>query len=94
VLKRVVAVAVVIFAVMIVLKDGRVLRTAGLTGTCSVVKATSGGGPELSEVATCKAGRLEGRPDLSHRGCKRAGVTGTLEYWRCPVGFDVSDAAR
>jgi hypothetical protein len=79
---------------MVVVKDGRILRTAGLTGTCAVVQAVAQGGPDLSEVAACKAGKLEGRPDLSHRGCRRAGVTGALEYWRCPVGFDVSDAAR
>ncbi len=93
-LKRVVAVAVLIFALMVVVKDGRLLRTAGLTGTCTVVRSTSVGGPDLNELVGCTAGRLEGRSDLSHRGCKTAGVAKAYEYWRCPAGFDVSDAAH
>ena len=93
-LKRVLAVAVVILAVMIAVKDARILKTTGLTGTCSVVQASAGSGPDLSEIAACKAGKLEGRPDLSHRGCKRVGRSGTTDYWRCPVGFDVSDAGK
>jgi hypothetical protein len=90
VLKRVVVVAVVIVALMIAVKDGRVLRTAGLTGTCSVAQATYG----LSELVACTAGKLEGRPDLSHRGCRRGRIVGKYEYWGCPIGFDVSDLAR
>ena len=93
-LKRVVAVAVVIFALMVAVKDGRVLQTAGLTGKCTVVQSTSAGGPDLNELVACTAGRLEGRSDLSHRGCKRAGLAKAYEYWRCPAGFDISDAAR
>ena len=91
-LKRVVAVAVLIFALMLVVKDGRVLKTTGLTGTCSVVKTPAGGGPELNELVACKPGKLEGRSDLSHRGCKRISTAGVYEYWRCPAGFDISDA--
>ena len=88
---RVVAVAVLILAVMIAVKDGRILRTSGLTGTCSVVKAAAGG-PDINELVGCKAGRLEGRSDLSHRGCKVIGVVKPIEYWNCPAGFDISDA--
>ena len=92
VLWRVVAVAVLILAVMIAVKDGRILRTSGLTGTCSVVKEAAGGGPDINELVGCRAGRLEGRSDLSHRGCKVVGVVKPIEYWRCPAGFDISDA--
>jgi hypothetical protein len=89
-LKTIVAVAVCIFALMVVIKDGRVLRTAGLTGSCSVVQIFS----NSSELAACRAGKLEGRPNLSHRGCRSVGVTATYEYWGCPAGFDISDASR
>ena len=89
---RVVAVAVLILAAMVVLKDGRILRTSGLTGSCSVVKTTAASGPGLNELVACKAGKLEGRSDLSHRGCKHVGVAPPLEYWNCPAGFDISDA--
>ncbi|HEV7133957.1 MAG TPA: hypothetical protein VGN27_09540 [Gaiellaceae bacterium] len=80
-IKRVVVVGVVILALMIVVKDGRVLRDAGLTGSCSIAQ-TFGDGTQLE---ACRAGKLAGRPDLSHDGCKDVGVTGTYEYWRCPA---------
>jgi len=80
-IKRVVAVAVLILALMLVVKDGRVLRDAGLTGSCSSVQ-TFGDGTQLEG---CMAGRLAGRPDLSGQGCRDAGAKGTIEYWRCPA---------
>lgn len=89
-LLRICAVGACIFVVMLVIKDGRVLRTTGLTGSCTVVQTYS----DSSELASCRAGKLEGRPDLSHRGCRSVGLVGTNEEWRCPAGFDVSDLGR
>jgi hypothetical protein len=89
-IKRIVAVGVCIFILMVVIKDGRVLRTTGLTGSCSVTQTFT----DSSELAACRPGKLEGRPDLSHRGCRSVGVATTYEYWRCPAGFDISDASR
>ena len=80
-IKRVVVVGAVILALMIVVKDGRVLRDTGLTGSCSVAQ-TFGDGTQLE---ACRPGKLAGRPDLSRDGCKDVGVTGTYEYWRCPA---------
>jgi hypothetical protein len=87
---RIVATGACIFVLMLVIKDGRVLRTAGLTGTCTVVQVYT----DSSELTTCRPGKLEGRPDLSHRGCHSVGIEGVKENWRCPAGFDVSDLAR
>lgn len=89
-LKQIVAVGVCIFALMVVIKDGRVLRTAGLTGSCSVVQTFT----DSSELAACRPGKLAGRPDLSHRGCLSVGVAATDGYWRCPAGFDASGTTR
>ena len=89
-LKRVVAVAICILAVMFAIKDGRVLRSVGLTGSCTAVQARTDG----SELEACRAGKLEGRPDLSARGCTSFGVRGTLEYWRCPADLRATDAGR
>jgi hypothetical protein len=80
-LKRVVVVAVLVLAVMVAIKDGRVLRRTGLTGSCNVVQV----GTDGSALQACHAGTLEGRPDLRRQGCRDAGVTGTTEYWRCPA---------
>ena len=43
-------------------------------------------GVEGSELAACRAGKLEGRPDLHRRGCLDAGTVGVYQYWRCPAG--------
>ena len=89
-LKSMVAVGVCILALMVVIKDGRVLRTAGLTGSCSVVQTFS----DSSELTTCRPGKLKGLPDLSHRGCRPVGSSATFEFWRCPAGLDISAAGR
>ena len=89
-LRSIVAVGACIFALMVVAKDGRVLRATGLTGACTVVQRSADG----SELAACRAGKLEGRPDLSKRGCLNAGRTGTYEYWRCPADLQASDVGR
>ena len=73
--------AALAFALLAV-KDGRVLARAGLVGTCSTVTAPAD--PQGSWEA-CRAGRLEGRPDLTRRSCKTHGVHAGLEYWRCPA---------
>ena len=80
-LSRIFAAAAVVFAAMVMIKDGRVLRTTGLTGSCSVMQTFT----DSSELAACRAGKLEGRPDLSHRGCRSVGLSATYEYWRCPA---------
>jgi hypothetical protein len=87
---RIVAAGACIFFLMLVIKDGRVLRIAGLTGSCTVVQTLS----DSSEVTLCRPGKLEGRPDLSHRGCVSLGYVGEQQEWRCPQGFALSDLGR
>ena len=87
---RIVATGACIFLLMLVIKDGRVLRTTGLTGSCTVVQTLQ----DSSELVACSSGKLEGRPDLSHRGCRSIGHSGKKEVWRCPAGFDISDLGR
>ena len=58
--------------------------------SCTVVQTLS----DSSELVTCFAGKLEGKPDLSHRGCRSIGLSGKNEVWRCPAGFDISDLSR
>jgi hypothetical protein len=90
VLKRVVAVGICILAVMIAIKDGRVLHSSGLTGSCTAVQTRTDG----SELEACQGGKLEGRPDLSHRGCISFGIRGKLEYWHCPADLQAGNAGR
>jgi hypothetical protein len=87
-IKRVVIAGVLVFALMIAVKDGRLTRETGLAGACSVSQTLADG----SQVEACRAGKLAGRPDLTRQGCKAAGIAGTYEYWRCPSSV-VSDTA-
>ena len=80
-IKRVVVVGVLIFAVMVAVKDGRILRIAGLKGSCSVVQTLADG----TQVEACRSGKLAGAPDLTRQGCRDAGAQGSAEYWRCPA---------
>jgi hypothetical protein len=81
---RMVFLATVIAVAMIAIKDGRVLREVGLTGSCSQVSA------EHVFWEACTRGKLDGRPDLSRQGCKAVAIRGKVEWWRCPAGIGSS----
>jgi hypothetical protein len=80
-IKRIVLTATLVLALMVAIKDGRILSKTGLTGSCAVVQTDADG----SQLEACQAGKLEGLPDLKRQGCKDAGVSGTYAYWRCPA---------
>ena len=73
--------AACILALMGAIKDGRLPRYAGLTATCRVAQHDKDG----SQLVACRAGALEGRPNLTRQSCSAAGTTGTYQYWRCPA---------
>ena len=79
--------ATLVVAVMLAVKDGRLLRDAGLTGSCSSVAAP---GATHTFWQACKKGRLDGRPDLSRQSCKAVAIKGGVEWWRCPAGIGTS----
>ena len=82
-------VVALILAVMVAVKDGRLLREAGLLSTCTTLSSYEG---QTGYWHACREGRLEGRPDLSRRSCESHGVRGGYEYWRCPE--HIGTAAR
>ena len=86
--KGIIVVALLVLAVMIAAKDGRLPRAAGLTASCQVARRSADG----SQLVACRPGALEGRPDLTGRSCTPAGTTGTYAYWRCPAGQESSPA--
>jgi hypothetical protein len=88
-LSRIVAVAAVIVALMIAVKDGAMGRT-GLVGTCKVVQTA----PDGTQWTACKSGRLQGRPSLASKSCTSWGLRGKLEYWHCPTPVESTASAR
>jgi hypothetical protein len=83
-LTRVVIAAVLILALMLGIKDGRLTRDIGLSGSCHVVLTATDG----TQLDACRSGRLAGRPDLSSKSCTSSGMRGNVEYWRCPAAVD------
>jgi hypothetical protein len=81
-MKGVLVVAALLVALMAGIKDGRILRDAGLTGGCSSVPTPRG---ETGAWKACVEGRLQGAPDLSRQGCTSLSRIGKTEYWRCPA---------
>ena len=66
--------------VMAVIRDGRVLRDAGLLSRCSPVAVNGQGDPTL---LSCTKGRLDGWPDMTAQSCNLIAVHPSREYWRC-----------
>lgn len=77
---KILLVGVVVVAAMVAVKDGRVLRATGLSGSCSVVSTA----PNGIQVKACKKGMLHGAPDLAGKGCTNTGTVAGKIYWRCP----------
>lgn len=79
---RVLVASTFLVLAMVVVKEGTALERAGLLGTCHAVPPPAG---QTGYWHACTAGRLDGRPDLSHRPCTAHRRIGGTEYWRCPV---------
>ena len=68
---RIVAVGAVLIALMITVKDQRVLKRAHLVGSCSTVASVADG----SEWRQCVPGKLSGRPGPELDSCSDWGTT-------------------
>jgi len=82
--------AALILAVMLAIKDGRILRDIGLKASCSVTQTSADG----MEVEACHPGKWEGLPDMSRVGCTSSGVVGRVGYWTCPAPVFASQVGR
>jgi hypothetical protein len=81
VILRILLAGALVLAVLIAVKNGWVLRETGMLGSCSVYSTATDGAQE----ERCFAGTLDGRPDLSGKGCQSEETSGRLEYWFCPA---------
>ena len=83
-MKGVVVCAVIVVALMAVIKDGRMTRKLGLAGSC-VSMATPKG--QTGSWVKCTSGKLQGAPNLSRQSCTSVQAQGKVEYWRCPAAI-------
>jgi len=76
-LLKILVVGVVLIGAMAAIRDGRVLRDAGLLSSCNPVNV------KTENELSCSKGRLDGFPDMSDKSCNLIGVTRNREFWRC-----------
>jgi hypothetical protein len=81
-MKGVLVLVALALALMVVVKDGRVLRKMGLEGSCATIATPKG---QTGSWVKCTSGKLQGAPDLSRQSCKSVETVGKVEYWSCPV---------
>jgi hypothetical protein len=86
-LVRIALFTIVVGAVLVGVSRGALLERVGLLGSCRGVAAPARADGVWQE---CRAGRLEGRPDLRRDSCKSAGLVDGLEYWQCPEHVSVA----
>ena len=81
---RIVAVGAVLIALMLAVKDQRLLQRAHLVGYCSTYAHAEDG----SEWRSCIPGKISGRPSLELDSCTDWGRYGAGEIWSCPASLD------
>jgi hypothetical protein len=79
-LLKILIVGALAIGLMAAIRDGRVLRDAGLLHTCNQVTV---GGKVDSTLMSCSKGRLDGYPDLTGKSCRLVSVRRHDEIWRC-----------
>ena len=79
-LLKILVVGAVLISLMAVIRDGRVLRDAGLLSRCNAVTVDGKADPTL---LSCSKGRLDGWPDMTSQSCNLIAVHPNREYWRC-----------
>jgi hypothetical protein len=79
-LLKIIVIGALLVGLMAVIRDGRVLKDAGLLSNCNAVTVD---GKQEPTVLSCSKGRLDGWPDMSSQSCNLVAVHPNREYWHC-----------
>lgn len=79
-LLRILIVGALAIGLMAAIRDGRILRDAGLLSTCSPAVVN---GRQDATLQSCSKGRLDGFPDLTNKSCVLVSARPNREFWRC-----------
>jgi hypothetical protein len=79
-LLKILIVGALLVGTMAVIRNGRVLKDAGLLSSCNAVAVDGRSDPT---VLSCSKGRLDGWPDMTGQSCNLIAVHPKREYWRC-----------
>jgi hypothetical protein len=79
-LLRILIVGALAIGLMAAIRDGRVLRDAGLLSSCSPAVVN---GKQDATLQSCSKGRLDGFPNLTNKSCVLVSARPKRQYWRC-----------
>jgi hypothetical protein len=79
-LLKILIVGALAIGLMAAIRDGRILRDAGLLSACNAVVVNGRADPTF---LSCSKGRLDGFPDMSNKACHLVSVRPNREFWRC-----------
>jgi hypothetical protein len=79
-LLKILIVGALAIGLMAAIRDGRVLRDAGLFSSCSPAAVN---GKQDTTLQSCSKGRLDGFPDLTNKSCVLVSARPSREFWRC-----------
>jgi hypothetical protein len=79
-LLKILLVGALAIGLMAAIRDGRILRDAGLLSSCKPVAVD---GRDEGLMQSCSKGRLDGFPDLTNKSCDLVSVRQNREVWRC-----------
>ena len=79
-LLRILIVGALAIGLMAAIRDGRILRDAGLLSSCSPALVN---GRQDATLQSCSKGRLDGYPDLTNKSCVLVSARPKRQYWRC-----------
>ena len=79
-LLKIIVIGALLVGAMAVIRDGSVLRDAGLLSSCSTVTLDGEQDPTL---LSCSKGRLDGWPNMTGQSCNLIAVHPSRQYWRC-----------
>jgi hypothetical protein len=79
-LLKILIVGALLIGTMALIRDGRVLRDAGLLSSCTTATVDGKSDPN---VLSCSKGRLDGWPNMTSQSCNLIAVHPTRQYWRC-----------
>jgi hypothetical protein len=79
-LLKILIVGALAIGLMAAIRDGRILRDAGLLSTCNAVVVNGSADPTF---LGCTKGRLDGFPDLTNKSCRLVSIKPQHQYWRC-----------
>ena len=88
-LLKILIVGALAIGLMAAIRDGRILRDAGLLSSCSPVVLN---GQADSTLQSCSKGRLDGFPDLTNKSCVLVSAHPNRQYWRCAAPIVSSQA--